>query len=77
MSKEINLKQAADNLFAATTHTVLYGVASCNEFFTTENAANNACKKNEKPVKFQKSLKAAKAQQTTEQNKTEQQTKSE
>lgn len=54
MSKEINLQQTADKLFASTKHTVLYGVASCNEFFTSENSANNACKKGEKPVKFQK-----------------------
>lgn len=71
MSKE-TLKQTADKLFTSTSHTVLFGVASCNELFTSENAANNACKKNEKPVKFVKKEKVeTKHEQPDQETKTE------
>lgn len=55
MSKQ-KLEQTAQRLFAKTAHTVIYGVASCNEFFTSKNAAQNACKKGEKPIEFTKSV---------------------
>lgn len=54
MSKE-TLRQTAEKLFATTAHEVLFGVASVNEFFTTENLAQLACKKGDKPIKFSRS----------------------
>lgn len=51
---KVNLEQTAEKLFAKTTHQMLYGVASCNEFFTSENLAVMACKKGEKPVPFER-----------------------
>lgn len=70
MSKE-TLKQTANKLFTTTSHTVLFGVASCNELFTSENAAKNACKKDEKPLKFVKTARPDKQEEADEKTKTE------
>lgn len=51
MSKS-NLQKTADDLFNQTKHNVLFGVKSKGEFFTSENSAQLACVKDEKPVKF-------------------------
>jgi len=49
-NKELTNKTA--ELFNRTNYEVLWAVGSTQEFFTTENFAQNACKNGEKPIKF-------------------------
>jgi len=49
-NKELTNKAA--ELFKTTNYEVLWAVGSTQEFFTTENFAQNACKNGEKPIKF-------------------------
>lgn len=52
MSKD-NLKQAAEKLFAATTHDVLWGNPK-GEFFTSENMGKISLEKDQKLTKFER-----------------------
>lgn len=59
MSKD-NLKQAAEKLFAATAHDVLWGNPK-GEFFTSENIGKMSLKKDQKLTKFERSSDAVEA----------------
>jgi len=52
MEGKEKLTSKAVELFNRTNYEVLWAVGSTQEFFTTENFAQNACKNGEKPIKF-------------------------
>lgn len=58
-TKTQTLKQEADELFASTTHNVLWANPK-GEFFTSENAGNLSLKKGQKLTKFERSEKSSK-----------------
>lgn len=53
MSKDVNNKQAAEKLFATTTHDVLWANPK-GEFFTSENIGSMSLKAGEKLTKFER-----------------------